>query len=149
MKYRTFLIGILLTALLDGVLKYFAITRFPLETDPNLSPILSFALHKNPGITFDLPIPFAIILPISALIILGLTYRAREIFTTQPRVALGMIAVVLGALDNLIDRAINGFTTDYLMILKTSVINLADVLILLGAVIILVYYKNNPHQRRA
>lgn len=150
MKHHTLILGTLITiALIDGVLKYFAINSFPAETDLNLSPIFAFALHKNPGITFDLAIPLTIITPITILIVLGLAYHARLLFSSQPRVALGIIAVIIGAVDNLIDRMINGFTTDYLMFFKTSVINLADVLIVLGAIMILVYYKTNPHQRRA
>ena len=150
MTKRTFIIGILLTvAALDGALKYVAITSFPPENGPALSPILALVLHKNPGITFDLPIPFWIIVPITVLIIFGLAYQARSLTNTQPRVALGIIAVIIGAVDNFIDRMVNGFTTDYVMFFKTSVINLADVLIFLGAIMILVYYRSNPHQQRA
>jgi signal peptidase II len=150
MKHRTLIIGILLTvAILDGALKYFAITAFPPENDPALSPVFAFALHKNPGITFDIPIPFWIIAPATVLIISVLTHQARTLFHTQNHVALGIIAVIIGAVGNFVDRAINGFTTDYLMFFKTSIINLSDVMIILGAIMILVYYTNNPHQRRA
>ncbi len=150
MKHRAIIVGTLFTiTILDGILKYLAITTFPSESDPDLSSIFAFALHKNPGITFDLAIPLTIITPITILIVLGLAHQARSLYAAQPRATLGIIAVIIGAVDNLIDRMINGFTTDYLMFFKTSVINLADVLIVLGAIMILVYYKPNPHQRRA
>mgnify|MGYP001615640371 FL=1 len=150
MKHRALIIGILFAvAMLDSVLKYFAIISFPSENDPTLSPILALVLHKNPGITFDLPIPFWVIAPVTIMIILGLIHQARSLSPTQPRVVLGIIAVIIGAVDNFIDRVINGFTTDYLMFFKTSVINLADVIIVLGAIMIVVYYTNNPHQQRA
>lgn len=150
MTKHTLIIAILLTAaFLDGVLKYVAITNFPPENDPALSPILALVLHKNPGITFDLPIPLWIIAPLTIAILFWLTYQARSALHTQPRVALGIIAVIIGAIDNFIDRLVNGFTTDYLMFFKISVINLADVIIFLGAITILVYYTNNPRQQRA
>ncbi len=150
MKKYTLIIGIfLIITLLDGVLKYVAIANFPPENTPALSPILAFVFHKNPGITFDLPIPFLIIAPITVAIILWLARRARTVSHDQPRVTLGIIAIIIGAVDNFIDRVINGFTTDYLMFFKTSVINLADLLILFGAITLLVYYKANPHQQRA
>lgn len=143
-------IGIFLTiAGIDGVLKYFALTSFPPENDPTLSPIIALTLHKNPGITFDLPIPLLVVVPVTVMILFWLIRQARTLARTQPHVALGITAVIIGATDNLIDRVINGFTTDYLMVFKTSVINLADVIIVLGAIIILVYYTNNPRQQRA
>jgi signal peptidase II len=150
MTKRALIIGALLAvAALDGVLKYVAITNFPSENNPTLSPILALVLHKNPGITFDLPIPFWIIAPVTVAIILWLAHQARSALHTQPRVALGVIAVIIGAIDNFIDRMMNGFTTDYLMFFKTSVINLADLLILFGAITLLLYYRSNPHQQRA
>lgn len=150
MKHRALIIGLFIAlALVDGVLKYFAITH-PLnaQTSP-LSPFLALTFHQNPGITFDLAVPFTFLIPITIAILFGLAYQERKLRATQPRVALGIVAVFVGAVDNLIDRMVNGFTTDYIMVLNTSVINLADVLIVLGAIIILVYYHTNPHPRRA
>jgi len=148
MKHRSLITAAFLLAIacLDGVLKYIAITRFPTENTPGLSPIVAFVFHKNPGITFDIPLPITIIIPITIGIILALAYHAR---TMQPRALIGNLAIIIGALDNLIDRILNGFTTDYLMFFKTSVINLADVLILFGGITLLLYYTSNPHQRRA
>lgn len=150
MKHRILIIvALLAVALLDGGLKYLAITNFPKENDPTLSPVFALVLHKNPGITFNIAVPLAALVPITILIILGLASQAVKHFKAQPRVALGIISVIIGAASNLVDRIINGFTTDYLMFFKTSVINLADILIILGAIVILMYHKTNPRRQRA
>lgn len=150
MKHSINILGILLvTALLDGVLKYIALAHFPTESAIDLSPVVAFVLHKNPGIAFNLALPMMIVVPATCVILVSLAYHAHQINSSQPRAALGMIAVIIGALGNLVDRIVNGFTTDYLMFFSRSIINLSDILIILGAGAILVYYTHNPHQRRA
>lgn len=125
-------------------MKYLAITSFPPDSNPSLSPILALALHKNPGITFDLAVPLFIIAPITIAILIGVVRLAIQLSSSQPIITIGLISIFAGALNNLTDRLINGFTTDYLMFFRTSVINLSDALIVLGAIIVLVYYKTNP-----
>lgn len=143
-KWALAVIGIMAVTIIDAAMKYFAVTYFPPDSTPSLSPILALVLHKNPGVTFDLAIPLFIIAPITVAILIGVAHLAIRLSQTQPLVTVGLISVFAGALNNLIDRLINGFTTDYLMFFRTSVINLADALIVLGVIIILVYYKTNP-----
>ena len=130
-------------AILDGIAKIYALAHLPAEQAVKLQPVLSFAVHKNPGILFDIPVPLAIIAPLTvvALIALGsMAWRARF---TQPAIVVSAFAAFAGALNNLIDRVINGFTTDYLILFRTSAINLSDVLILLGILCLLWYGRNN------
>lgn len=143
-KWTLAVIGIIAVTIIDAAMKYFAVTYFPPDSTPSLSPILALALHKNPGVTFDLAIPLFIIAPITIAILIGVVRLAIRLSSSQPIVTIGLISIFAGALNNLIDRLINGFTTDYLMFFRTSVINLSDALIVLGAIIILVYYKTNP-----
>ncbi len=143
-------ITILLTvALIDGGLKYTALRVLPTENNENLSPILAFTLHKNPGITFDIAVPFLILMPLTLCMLFGIAYHAWRFRHQQPRITLGLIAILIGATDNFIDRVVNGFTTDYIMFFNISVLNLADLLIMFGAIIIFMYYTTNPVQRRA
>jgi signal peptidase II len=140
------MIGIMSIALIDAALKYLAVTSFPIDSDPSLSPLLALALHKNPGVTFDLAIPLFIIAPVTTAILIGVARLIARLHQSQPIVTLGLISIFAGAANNLIDRLINGFTTDYVMLFRTSVINLSDALIILGVLIILVYYKINPQR---
>lgn len=136
-------------ALIDGACKYFALTTLSSNSAQNAQTTIAFVLHKNPGITFDIPISIFVLAPITVAILFILVRKALELKQEQPRIALSIVSVIVGATDNLIDRIVNGFTTDYIMIFQTSIINLADVLILVGAIIILVYYKNTPQKRPA
>lgn len=145
-KWSLAIVGIITVTLIDAAMKYFAIAAFPPDSTPSLSPIIALTLHKNLGVTFDLPIPLFIIAPVTLVILIGIIYLAIKNRNQQPLACVGLTSVFAGALNNLIDRLINGFTTDYLMFFRTSVINLSDTLIVLGVMIILVYYKTNPQQ---
>lgn len=144
-NWRTFLaLSVILDfAILDGLAKIYALQHLPSEQAVKLQPVLSFAVHKNPGILFDIPLPLAIIAPLTivALAVLGsMAWKARF---TQPAIVISAFAAFTGALNNLIDRIINGFTTDYLILFRTSAINLSDVLILLGIFCLLWYGRHN------
>ncbi|MFA6018373.1 MAG: signal peptidase II [Patescibacteria group bacterium] len=136
-------------ALIDGACKYFALTTFSDGSTRNTQSVIAFVLHKNPGITFDIPISIFILAPITLAILFVLAKKALELKKEQPLIALSIVSIIVGATDNFIDRIIHGFTTDYIMLFQTSIINLADILILVGAIIILVYYKNTPQKRPA
>jgi signal peptidase II len=138
---------VLALAFLDVLAKYWAITSAPPANDTHLSPFLSFALHKNPGIAFDIPIPFFIILPVSLLICGTFLYFTVKTFKSSPSTALAALTVIVGALGNLLDRAVNGFTTDYLILFRTSAINLSDALIVIGMIGFLWYHKEDPSPR--
>lgn len=132
--------------LADALLKAYALQHFPDERTAELQSVLSFALHRNPGIAFDIPIPLIIVLPITLVIA---AVFARIVYTrwqTHSAQALSALAAVIGALGNAGDRLINGFTTDYLILFRTSAINLSDVLILLGIIGVIWYDKRIPSQ---
>ena len=145
MYFTIGLMTIFATAVADGAMKLFTIENFSDGHSIHLLPFVDFILHRNPGITGDIPVPMWIITPITLYVILflidriSLQYRERKIIT------LSMIAIIAGAMNNFIDRIMNGFTTDYLMFFHTSIINFSDVLIFGGVMIILLYNKNNPH----
>ena len=128
----------IIIALTDGVFKYFAITRLPLEDDRVLFPI-DFLLHKNPGIAFDTTIPMPIIIVLTLIIMLIVArYGIRE-WKEHPERSLSAGLILSGAIGNLIDRCVNGFTTDYIILFGRSAINLADILIITGTIMILWY----------
>lgn len=143
-------ITILSIGLLDAILKHTALLRAPLAQITKLKPIIDFALHKNPGIAFDIPVPFLIILPLTVIICLIFGYFAvigiasLHGAAVPTAVTVSSIMVIVGALGNLADRAVNGFTTDYLILFRTSAINLSDVLILLGMLNFLWYHRRHP-----
>jgi lipoprotein signal peptidase len=132
--------------LADAALKAYALKHFPEEQAADLGPVLSLALHRNPGIAFDIPLPLAIVIPLTlavCAVFLRLIIVRRH---SQPEQALAAWAAVVGSLGNAGDRLIHGFTTDYLIIFRTSAINLSDILILAGILAVLWYDKRIPSQ---
>lgn len=130
-------------ALLDGAFKFLAIHTLESDSSP-LSWPLDLALHKNPGITFDIAIPLAIIIPLTILIAMLLGRLAWQERSNNERRAMAASVVFLGAIGNLVDRLVNGFTTDYLIFFGRSAINLSDILIVTGAIALMYYTESNP-----
>jgi len=142
---RRFVIAAALLTIADAVMKYVAIRSFPNEE--LAAPVFGLALHKNPGIAFDIPIPMWIIAPLTVVLMFALLRLATKTHESAPRVSASAVLMFLGASNNFADRVINGFTTDYLILFQTSAINISDVLIILGAIGLLSYTQSNPSAR--
>lgn len=141
-------IGIFSLGLADWEMKQFAIEHYTDARSTHVLQFIDLVLHRNPGITFDIPVPLSLVAVVTIGILLFLIDRVSSTHKTDPMVSLGAIAVIVGATNNLIDRITNGFTTDYLMFFNTSIINGSDVLIVLGAACIFWYTRRNPHALR-
>lgn len=127
-------------ALLDGGFKFLAIHNLPSDTAPMTWP-LALALHKNPGIIFDIAIPLFVILPVTVILCIALLVTARKNITSATEQSVALWWIVCGAVGNAIDRVANNFTTDYIILFRRSAINLSDILIVAGAFLYL-YYSN-------
>lgn len=131
--------------LLDRLLKYAALHNW--QEKNLIADWLGWSPWTNSGAVFGLPISTPIIIacsiPLIALIIF-LFFQQRRNLISQT----GLFFIFLGAISNLIDRIIYHSTIDYLLIL-TGIINLADLLILTGAILFCWtnFKKNNlqPH----
>lgn len=125
-------------AIFDAVMKTMA-SSLPQTT---ANPVIGFALHKNPGIVFDIPVPLVILAPLSLVIIGVFAFIGGRSHQSLARV--GAYVAILGAANNLIDRLVNGFTTDYIILFGTSAINLSDILIVIGTLLLIRYTQHNP-----
>lgn len=131
-------------AVADGLFKWYAIGHLP-EMKRDLF-FIDFALHKNFGVAFNIEIPLTVVMALTILICLVLIHFAWQHWTLKPYQSAGALTIVAGALGNFVDRAVNGFTTDYIILFGTSAINLADVLILAGTAVVLWYTKDRTEQ---
>jgi len=139
-KERNISITILVLGLLDGALKLFFNTK---TIDYSLiDGFINFSLYKNYGIAFDIPLPFFITFIITLVIILFLSRFIYKHYKNNNYASVAAIAVIIGSVSNLLDRIINGYTTDYLIIFSTSAINIADILIVTGIIGMLWYNKD-------
>lgn len=127
--------------LFDQILKYFARLN-PDFTYYLWKPRLGWEYYTNTGIAFSLPFPNTILIIITPLIILGLIIFLLNKKTKTNLFCLGTYLILAGAISNLMDRLLFSATIDYLRLI-TSVINLADILVVGGAaLLILNEYKN-------
>ena len=99
--------------------------------------VITLALHKNEGVAFNIPIPQMIILLISVVLIFILIRIFVKELNRTPLVAYGAATITIGALGNLIDRLVNNFTTDYILLFTRSAINLSDIVIIIGVLMII------------
>lgn len=135
------LLPILGIVLLDEWLKYQSLQRLPSDgslVDPG---IIAFALHKNYGVAFNIPFALEFVLVVTVLICLGLLYTARTYWQKNPLMSFAALTVVIGALGNFYDRAVYDFTVDYIILFGTSAINLSDLVIISGALLLMIASK--------
>lgn len=140
MKRRTHLILYLLLSgfflFLDQFLKYLARTN-PKQNYYIWKTWLGWEYLENSGIAFSLPFPNFLIIILTPIILLGLIIFYTKKKNKTKLFHLGIFLIIAGAISNFIDRFLFEVTIDYLRIL-TSVINLADVMIVLGGGLLII-----------
>lgn len=133
---------------LDEWLKYLALQRLPGEgslVDPG---IIAFAIHKNLGVAFDIPFRLEFIILFSILIGLGLLHISYKNLRKHPDIALAAAIIILGALGNLYDRIVYGFTVDYIILFARSAINISDVVIVAGVILLLLSSRRTKRRKK-
>ena len=128
----------LLVFLLDRLIKHVVMTSLRLgESIPVVPGILSLTHLKNPGAAYGLlgDRGRVVLLVASLLALAALAWVLRWFLTSfSSRVGSGL--VFGGAASNLVDRLFAGAVTDYLELSFWWVFNLADVAILVGALVL-------------
>ncbi|HLD60565.1 MAG TPA: signal peptidase II [Patescibacteria group bacterium] len=106
----------------------------------------------NPGVAFGIPIPNFLVLlftvPIIAILIFLLQQQLSRLAPpsgTKAGTFTALLLVLTGAVSNLIDRFTFAHTIDYILVF-TAVINLADVLIVVGFVVYLISLRNERQE---
>jgi len=130
----------------DQWLKFLA-RNFP-EARISPFPWFGWEYFANPGIAFSLPFPNLLLIILTPFILAWLfvaiffknTAVTNNLSAYNLQLRLGVCLIFSGALSNLIDRILFAATIDYLRIF-TSVINLADVMIVLGGLLVLLKWK--------
>jgi signal peptidase II len=135
-KTTVILLGAVVLCIIDRILKQVALTTSKMVS--LIDGWLNFELHTNKGIAFSLGSEqnlfwFVIIV---ALIIAYFTIRLVQ--QKKYFEASALFAVLLGALSNIYDRIAYGSVIDYFSFLSRNVFNLADVSILIGALIFII-----------
>ncbi len=143
-----FLLPVAFIVLLDEWIKSIGLTRLPEEgslVDPGF---IELAIHKNYGIVFDIPFKTELIILISVIIGIILIEIAYKNLKQHPDIAFSALMIILGALGNLYDRIVYGFTVDYLLIFQRSAINLSDIVIVVGVILLLLASRRPHHHHK-
>jgi len=111
--------------------------------------VLDFSFAQNYGIAFSLPLGGVWIWFPIALLILGLVTVFVFLAKQGNLQSVFLLAVILGASSNLWDRLNYGFVIDYLDLRYFTVFNLADVLIVGGAALLIFFEIKNTRPNRA
>ncbi len=126
--------------LLDQTFKYIARTN-PEQTHYIINPWLGWEYFENQGIAFSLPFPNPLLLLITPLILFFLIHTLlQKQILTLPGIY-GITLILSGAISNFTDRILFGITIDYLRV-ATSVLNLADVMIVAGTLLVIFSTKH-------
>jgi len=132
--------------LIDRFLKFLARST---SADPGtelIPGIVDFKFFANEGIAFSLPVSGPLLWILSGMIIVFFSGWAWSgIKKRHVRTTFSYVFFILGAVSNLVDRITYGYTTDYLIFFDRSAVNLADAMILLGA-LMLISTKNNAQK---
>lgn len=145
----------LIVVLLDQYTKALAISKLRAGTVPVLKDVFHFTYVENTGAAFGMfknaNTFFMIVIPV---IIAGIV---AALFKLKPKSKLVKISagmIIGGAAGNLIDRIVHGFVVDFLdfRLIDFPVFNLADSMIVIGAILISIYvifFENKEEKRDA
>lgn len=123
--------AIFLLFIIDRLIKLFLLRNF--DVLPGLS-LFDFAINNNLAFNIFLPQGLIIGLVLFVIILLALQF-IQFIKLSRYWLALTVLAVIVGALSNFIDRLLYGGVIDYIKIVSWwPVFNLADVLISVGLI---------------
>ncbi len=138
-RYIVLLSGFFL--LCDQLLKYIAYT-YKNSSYYIIKPWLGWEYFENSGIAFGIPLSQILIRIITPLILVALIYFLYKKSQKSFYYSFGLWFIIVGAISNFIDRIIFSFTIDYIRII-TSVINLADIMIVLGALSLFIHIQKH------
>lgn len=144
MKWKniSFLIVVVLIIVVDEFFKKIALENLPPETILSSQKIIALAIHKNYGIAFDLPLWLPLVIIATLVILIGLVFYGIKEWDKNQKRSLAFLIISLGALGNLFDRIVYGFTVDYIITPPTtSAFNLSDLVIIFGIVFLILSYR--------
>ena len=120
---------------IDRVSKWLAMNVLPREGIFVIPGMTGFVLERNQGIAYSISLPLTFLLIVVIIIILVLmallirAYRRGEV-----EVVMAFSLIIAGAVSNLLDRLQYDYVVDMLVLTSWPVFNLADLMILAGAV---------------
>ncbi|MFA6295812.1 MAG: signal peptidase II [Patescibacteria group bacterium] len=143
MKNKTKIIYLILIGLIlifiDQLFKFIVVNYLPQDGFFVLNNNFGIASFQNLGVAFGLPMPKVIMYIVIFLILYFLLQKFQQELKKMNFIVLfSLMLVIAGAFSNLIDRVFRGFVVDYIHLFNLSVLNLADLYIISGIIIMIV-----------
>ena len=106
--------------------------------------------QKNEGIAFSIPVPQTLQLVGSMLILFLILYYGLRHLLKEPSVGQAILLglVLAGGIGNLIDRLMQGYVVDFIVLKPIPVFNLADVGITVGLALLFVTMMRNESKNK-
>ncbi len=109
-----------------------------LDVSAQILPGVDFRLFRNDGIAFSIPVPDIVFWPLAVAAFLALIRLWNTLRERQDEIGSAFVTMILlGALSNIADKLLTGAITDYLIFAGRSAVNLADAMIIGGALALL------------
>ena len=150
---RKWITGILALIGIDQLSKWIALVYLPLHLPQPLIPFLNLTLTYNEGASFGLLSDAGgwqrwFFVAIAVAVVLYLYHWLKQIATTDCLSAIGLISIISGAIGNGIDRIFRGYVIDFVDVYYQQyhwpVFNFADMVIVLGALILIITAVREP-----
>lgn len=134
---------------LESIIKYILINKTSGWGFYLFSGILEIGFYKNTNIAFGLPLPqsLTIVLVILILIMLGFLWW-KSLIKSNLWQFFACSIIILGALSNLLDRLLFGYVIDYLNFIIWPVFNLADVMVVVGVGLYIIFELKDDHKKK-
>ncbi len=108
-------------------------------------PWIGWEYFANTGVAFGIPLPWFTSFIYTPIILFAVVFYYKKQQKPNFYLQFGTLLVFFGAMSNLIDRILYHITIDYFRIF-TSIFNIADIMIVLGA--FLFFYKEMKDQHK-
>lgn len=132
----------------ERLTKYFAHLYVPDEGLLATPRAFGFVVEQNQGVAFSFALPdgvLSILFGCIVFILLVLHFRARQ--RIEKVIMWGTGLIIIGAVSNFIDRIQFGGVTDFIRIFPWPTFNLADLFILCGVSILLLFYYRAKREK--
>ncbi|KKU80479.1 MAG: Lipoprotein signal peptidase [Candidatus Peregrinibacteria bacterium GW2011_GWA2_47_7] len=144
-KFWIFCVSAIADVILFDQIAKWAARKFltePIEVIPNF---LELATHQNPAVAFSLPIPNAVMLFLTPIILsLLLIFLIKSVKHEAISGAIAFGYLIGGGASNWIDRLLFNSVTDFIAFSFWPVFNLADAFITVGAFMLIIGARVAP-----
>jgi len=139
---------ILFCIFLDQLTK-FLVAKFLTSPVSVIGDFLVLEKNMNEGIAFGIEINRSVVMILTlVMLFLILKFMKKELNMKKNISKAAAVLVIGGAVGNFIDRLINGSVIDFISIKYWPTFNLADMFIVAGVLIVIIFYKRISNQRR-